>query len=77
MGIIRGECMREGGVVTRATLILLTPFPSLSCFITRWLGLPLTNGRLFEMDAGGVCILSYAHHNFEEPTIAGMFSSKT
>lgn len=29
------------------------------------------------MDAGGVVVLSYAHHNFEEPTIAGMFSSKT
>ncbi|CAO1626179.1 unnamed protein product [Parajaminaea phylloscopi] len=47
------------------------------CFIARWLGLPLTNGRLFEMDAGGVVVLSYAHHNFEEPTIGGMFSSKT
>lgn len=29
------------------------------------------------MDAGGVVILSYAHSSFEEPTIAGMFSSKT
>lgn len=48
-----------------------------SCFIARWLGLPLTNGRLFEVDAGGVAILSYAHHSFEEPTIAGIFSSKT
>lgn len=47
------------------------------CFIARWLKLPLTNGRLFEVDAGGVAILSYAHHNFEEPTIAGIFSSKT
>lgn len=47
------------------------------CFITRWLGLPLTNGRLFEMDAGGAVVLSYAHHNLDEPTIGGMFSSKT
>ncbi|CAO1628466.1 unnamed protein product [Sympodiomycopsis kandeliae] len=47
------------------------------CFIARWLGLPLTNGRLFEVDAGGVAILSYAHKNFNEPTIAGIFSSKT
>ncbi|TQS33024.1 hypothetical protein Golomagni_06646 [Golovinomyces magnicellulatus] len=41
-------------------------------FIARWLGLPLTNGRLFEMDAGGMVVLGYAHHNFAEPTIAGM-----
>lgn len=47
------------------------------CFIARWLKLPLTNGRLFEVDAGGVAILSYAHHSFDEPTIAGIFSSKT
>lgn len=47
------------------------------CFIARWLKLPLTNGRLFEVDAGGVAILSYAHGSFDEPTIAGIFSSKT
>lgn len=47
------------------------------CFIARWLGLPLPNGQLFEVDAGGVAILSYAHHCFEEPTIAGIFSSRT
>lgn len=47
------------------------------CFIARWLNLPLTNGRLFEVDAGGVAILSYAHSSFDEPTIAGIFSSKT
>lgn len=47
------------------------------CFIARWLKLPLTNGRLFEVDAGGVAILSYAHKSFDEPTIAGIFSSKT
>ncbi|EST05923.1 Thymidylate synthase [Kalmanozyma brasiliensis GHG001] len=46
-------------------------------FIARWLGLPLTQGRLFEMDAGGMVVLGYAHHNFAEPTIGGMFSSKT
>jgi thymidylate synthase len=47
------------------------------CFIARWLRLPITNGRLFEVDAGGVAILSFAHNTFEEPTIAGIFSSKT
>lgn len=46
-------------------------------FIARWLGLPITQGRLFEMDAGGMVVLGYAHHSFKEPTIAGMFSSKT
>ncbi|CBQ71150.1 related to thymidylate synthase [Sporisorium reilianum SRZ2] len=46
-------------------------------FVARWLGLPLTNGRLFEMDAGGMVVLGYAHHNFAEPTVAGIFSSKT
>lgn len=51
--------------------------PPRSCFIARWLGLPLTNGRLFEMDAGGMAVLSYAHRSFTEPTLAGMFSSKT
>lgn len=47
------------------------------CFIARWLNLPLTLGRLFEVDAGGVAILCYAHGSFDEPTIAGIFSSKT
>ncbi|PWY98818.1 hypothetical protein BCV70DRAFT_178588 [Testicularia cyperi] len=46
-------------------------------FVARWLGLPLTNGRLFEMDAGGMVVLGYAHHSFQEPTVAGIFSSKT
>ncbi|PWN51748.1 hypothetical protein IE53DRAFT_385899 [Violaceomyces palustris] len=46
-------------------------------FIARWLGLPLPMGRLFEVDAGGMAVLSYAHHSFLEPTIAGIFSSRT
>ncbi|KAN0065545.1 Thymidylate synthase [Thecaphora frezii] len=46
-------------------------------FIARWLNLPLTQGRLFEMDAGGMVVLGYTHHSFDEPTIGGMFSSKT
>ncbi|SNX82075.1 related to thymidylate synthase [Melanopsichium pennsylvanicum] len=47
------------------------------CFVARWLGLGLERGRLFEMDAGGMVVLGYAHHSFKEPTIAGIFSSKT
>lgn len=46
-------------------------------FVARWLGLPLANGKLFEMDAGAMVVLGYAHHNFAEPTVAGIFSSKT
>ncbi|EPQ30661.1 uncharacterized protein PFL1_01562 [Pseudozyma flocculosa PF-1] len=46
-------------------------------FVARWLGLPITQGRLFEMDPGAMVVLGYAHHSFQEPTIAGIFSSKT
>jgi thymidylate synthase len=51
-------------------------FYFLSVFIARWLGLPITNGRLFEVDAGGVAILTYTHHSFDEPAIGGIFSAK-
>lgn len=47
------------------------------CFIARWLGLDLPMGRLFEVDAGGVAVLTYTHNSFDEPAIGGIFSSKT
>lgn len=47
-----------------------------SCFIARWLGLPLELGQHFAVDAGAISILSYAHKNFNEPTIGALFSAQ-
>ncbi|CAD6985915.1 unnamed protein product [Tilletia controversa] len=46
-------------------------------FIARWLGLPITTGRGFEVDAGGMALLTYTHNTFDEPAIGAIFSAKT
>ncbi len=35
----------------------------------RWLGLPISFGRSFQLDAGGSGILSYEHHRLDEPAV--------
>ncbi|KAF3909744.1 hypothetical protein AA313_de0209723 [Arthrobotrys entomopaga] len=35
----------------------------------RWLGLGIENGRNLQLDAGGVGLLSYEHHAYQEPVI--------
>jgi broad specificity phosphatase PhoE len=35
----------------------------------RWLGLEPAAGRLFLMDTGTICVLTYEHHNVDEPVI--------
>ncbi|KDQ50619.1 hypothetical protein JAAARDRAFT_581190 [Jaapia argillacea MUCL 33604] len=42
------------------------------CFLTRWLNLPLTNGRLFVLDPGGVCVMQYYHHDMDKPMLGAM-----
>lgn len=74
----RAEETHDSAVIKRGGDVMVVAHGHFNrCFIARWLRLPLTNGRLFEVDAGGVAILSYAHHSFDEPTLAGIFSSKT
>lgn len=48
---------------------------SLRCFVARWVGRPLDCNPQLMLDAGGVGVLSYQHHNIEEPAIflAGAF----
>jgi len=40
--------------------------------IARWIGYPLPLGRQIYVEAGGVNILSYDHHNLNEPVITGL-----
>jgi len=35
----------------------------------RWLGMGIEGGRNFQLDAGGVGVLSYEHHAYEEPVV--------
>ena len=48
---------------------------SLRCFVARWVGRPLSCNPQLMLDAGGVGVLSYQHHNIDEPAIylAGAF----
>lgn len=41
----------------------------LRCFAARWIGLPINKNPKFMLDAGGVCVLSYQHHNINEPAM--------
>lgn len=41
----------------------------LRCFAARWIGLPINQNPKFMLDAGGVCVLSYQHHNINEPAL--------
>lgn len=39
------------------------------CFAKRWLGYELDFGLSLMMEPGGVGVLSYQHHNVEEPAL--------
>jgi len=41
----------------------------LRCFAARWIKLEINKNPRFMLDAGGVCVLSYQHHNIEEPAL--------
>lgn len=41
----------------------------LRCFAARWIGMGINKNPKFMLDAGGVCVLSYQHHNIEEPAM--------
>lgn len=41
----------------------------LRCFAARWIGLEINRNPKFMLDAGGVCVLSYQHHNINEPAL--------
>lgn len=47
----------------------------LRCFAARWVGKEINVNPQFMLDAGGVGVLSYQHHNIEEPALflAGAF----
>lgn len=41
----------------------------LRCFAARWIDAPINKNPKFMLDAGGVCVLSYQHHNINEPAL--------
>lgn len=41
----------------------------LRCFAARWIDIPINKNPKFMLDAGGVCVLSYQHHNINEPAL--------
>lgn len=48
----------------------------LRCFAARWVGREININPQFMLDAGGVGVLSYQHHNIDEPALflAGAFA---
>lgn len=40
------------------------------CLAARWLGHALDHNPKFVMDTGGICVLTYQHHNINEPALA-------
>lgn len=51
----------------------------LRCFAARWVDRPINVNPQFMLDAGGVGVLSYLHHNIKEPALflAGAFAVPT
>lgn len=41
----------------------------LRCFAARWIDIPINKNPKFMLDAGGICVLSYQHHNINEPAL--------
>lgn len=48
----------------------------LRCFAARWVNQPINTNPNYMLDAGGVGVLSYQHHNIDEPALylAGAFT---
>ncbi|GAA5822217.1 hypothetical protein JCM10212_002494 [Sporobolomyces blumeae] len=42
------------------------------CFLTRWAGLNLSQGRIFVADAGAMSICGFQHRNFDERSLLGL-----
>ncbi|GAA6011749.1 hypothetical protein JCM11491_000738 [Sporobolomyces phaffii] len=42
------------------------------CFLTRWAGLNLSQGRIFVSDAGAMSICGFQHRNFDERSLLGL-----
>lgn len=66
------QAMKEGKL---CDVIVVAHGHSLRCFVARWVGRPLNCNPQLMLDAGGVGVLSYQHHNIDEPAIflAGAF----
>lgn len=55
--------------IERPDVLLVAHGHILRGFGARWLNLEISQARALQLDAGGVGILSYEHHEIEEPAI--------
>ncbi|GAA93590.1 uncharacterized protein L969DRAFT_18704 [Mixia osmundae IAM 14324] len=63
----RGDAGGEGGDV-----LIVTHGHFSKTFLTRWCKLPLKDGRIFVVDAGGVSVGGYQHHDLKEQSLLAM-----
>jgi len=59
---------KEEGLNTRDVMIIAHGHLS-RVLITRWIGLPLHQGTLFNVEPGSVTVLSYNHNTLKEPAL--------
>lgn len=70
---IHGKYMKDG---EPSDIIVIAHGHILRCLVARWVHRELNSDPQLMLDAGGVGVLSYQHHNIEEPAIylAGAFT---
>ncbi|KAK6538833.1 hypothetical protein TWF694_010398 [Orbilia ellipsospora] len=56
-------------VLTTPDVLFVAHGHVLRALAARWLGLGIENGKNLQLDAGGVGLLSYEHHAYQEPVI--------
>lgn len=50
-------------------IVVLAHGHILRCFAARWIDMEINKNPKFMLDAGGICVLSYQHHNINEPAL--------
>ncbi|KAF3936927.1 hypothetical protein ABW19_dt0207243 [Dactylella cylindrospora] len=59
----------KGAHIEKPDVLFVAHGHILRALAARWLGLHIENGRNLQLDAGGVGLLSYEHHAWQEPVI--------
>ncbi|KAF3902572.1 hypothetical protein ABW21_db0207244 [Orbilia brochopaga] len=60
----------EDAVLKTPDVLFVAHGHILRALAARWLGLGIEHGKNLQLDAGGVGLLSYEHHAYQEPVIA-------